>query len=296
VKAWTIGDKAMPHFPREFEIVRKVVLQVTNIQSNNNKYYALELHQAKEKGCTFYRLYTHYGRTDDLEKNPESGQKENRFFDTLAEAQQAYDSIYREKTSPRKGYKEVALASTRIGSEKARGTATGSVDDKTLAKIKPDGGKVEAPKSQLPAPVQALVRYLYDEATTALTSAVSAKITAHGIETPPGHPHRRPDREGRGNPVEPVLRVPEEEKESPAARGAVRRVLHGHSPPHRAHPRGHRHGRHRLGGRLPAEAGIAAADEGHAPGQRRDGRRALQRPRRSGVRGTQLPRRAGGQE
>jgi poly [ADP-ribose] polymerase len=186
VKAWTIGDKAMPHFPKKFEIVRKVVLQVTNIQSNNNKYYALELHQAKEKGRTFFRLYTHYGRTDDLETNPESGQKENRFFDTIAEAQQAYDSIYREKTSPRKGYKEVALASTKIGSEKARGTATGPVDDKTLARIKAGSGKVEPPKSQLPTPVQALVRYLYDEATNALTSAVSAKITAHGIETPLG--------------------------------------------------------------------------------------------------------------
>jgi predicted DNA-binding WGR domain protein len=125
VKAWTIGDKAMPHFPSEFEIVRKVVLQVTNIQNNNNKYYALELHQAKEKGRTLFRLFTHYGRTDDLEKNPESGQKENRFFDTLAEAQQAYDSIYREKTSPRKGYKEVSRNSP-ASSTRSFPTASGA--------------------------------------------------------------------------------------------------------------------------------------------------------------------------
>jgi poly [ADP-ribose] polymerase len=189
VKAWTYGQAGMPFFPTEFEIVRKAVLQVTDIKNNNNKYYALELHKAEAKGTVYYRLFTHYGRTDDLETNPEAGQKECRFFADLGEAQRNYDTIYREKTSPRKGYKEVSLASTKIGSQKARGTSTGQVDDKTLAKLKTADGKLKPPAakaSQLPAPVQELVRYLYDEATTALTSAVSAKITAHGIETPLG--------------------------------------------------------------------------------------------------------------
>jgi poly [ADP-ribose] polymerase len=38
--------------------------------------------------------------------------------------------------------------------------------------------------SSLPAPLQTLVRYLYDEAKDALTTRVAAKITAKGIETP----------------------------------------------------------------------------------------------------------------
>src|SRR5262249_20710428 len=62
-------------------------------------------------------------------------------------------------------------------------------DDKTLEKLQAAGGQAPAPAarvSQLPPAVQDLVRYLYDEATTALTSTVSAKITAHGIETPLG--------------------------------------------------------------------------------------------------------------
>jgi poly [ADP-ribose] polymerase len=189
VKAWTYGDKGMPYFPADFEIVRKAVLQVTDIKNNNNKYYALELHKAEEKGKVYYRLFTHYGRTDDLETNPEAGQKECRFFDSLGEAQQNYDSIYRQKTSPRKGYKELSLASTKIGSQKARGTSTGAVDDKTLAKLQTGNGELQAPAaktSQLSPALQGLVRYLYDEATTALTNSVSAKITAHGIETPLG--------------------------------------------------------------------------------------------------------------
>ena len=191
VKAWKVGQAGTPYFPADFEIVKKAVLQVTDLNNNNNKYYAVELHRSEEKGTTYFRVYTHYGRTDDLETNPEAGQKECRYFHNAIEADANYQSIYREKTSPRKGYKEVALASSKIGSQKARGTATGEVDVKTLEKIKAtaggDGAAAAAVKtSQLPAAVQYLVRYLYDEATSALTSTVAAKITANGIETPLG--------------------------------------------------------------------------------------------------------------
>jgi poly [ADP-ribose] polymerase len=188
IKAWKVGQPGAPYFPEDFEIVKKAVLQVTDIKSNHNKYYAIELHRADEKGKQFFRVYTHYGRTDDLETNPEAGQKECRYFNNAAEADANYQSIYREKTSPKKGYREVALASSKIGSQKARGTATGEVDVKTLERIKSAAGDgASAVKaSTLHAGVQHLVRYIYDEATSALTSTVAAKITAHGIETPLG--------------------------------------------------------------------------------------------------------------
>src|SRR5262249_7304333 len=156
--------------PEEFEIVLKAVLQVTDIKTNHNKYYAIELHRAEAKGSGCFRVFTHYGRTDDLETNPEAGQKECRYFQTAAEAQANYHSIYREKTSPRKGYKEVSLASSKIGSQKARGTSTGEVDDKTLARIaakeEAAGGAPVVQPSQLHQGVQSLVRYIYDEATS----------------------------------------------------------------------------------------------------------------------------------
>jgi poly [ADP-ribose] polymerase len=190
VKAWKVGEPGSPAFPEEFDIVKKAVLQVTDIKTNHNKYYAIELHAAQQDGRTLYRIFTHYGRTDDLETNPNAGQKECRYFDTPGEADACYLSIYREKTGPRKGYKEVALASTRIGSHKARGTSTGEVDARTLEKInrkKDESALAPAAKtSSLHPSVQALVRYLYDEATNALTSTVAAKITANGIETPLG--------------------------------------------------------------------------------------------------------------
>jgi poly [ADP-ribose] polymerase len=190
VKAWTTGEVGEPSFPDSFEIVRKVVLQVTDIKTNRNKYYALELHATSSSG---FRVYTHYGRTDDLETNPEAGQKECRYFGSKWEAEACYDSIYRQKTAPAKGYKEVALASSKIGSQRARGTSAGEIDARTLERLaeskegSSNGVSAPAPPvSRLSAGVQDLVRYIYDEAKGALTSTVAAKITAHGIETPLG--------------------------------------------------------------------------------------------------------------
>ncbi|MBX3192490.1 MAG: WGR domain-containing protein [Labilithrix sp.] len=183
MKAWKNGDPAAPSFPESFELLKKAVLQVTDIKTNRNKYYAIELHQAAGS----FRVFTHYGRTDDLETNPDAGAKESRFFLDGLEATACYEQIFREKTSPKKGYKEVSLASSKIGSQKARGASVGEVDAKTVAKIA-EGNKDKPPPkvSSLPPDIQELVSYIYAEATNALTSTVAAKITANGIETPLG--------------------------------------------------------------------------------------------------------------
>ncbi|MCK6681341.1 MAG: DNA ligase [Thermoanaerobaculia bacterium] len=144
---WRYGDPAAPAYPSDFEIVAKAVLQLTDLVSNHNKYYAIEIHQA---AGGHYRVFTHYGRTDDLEANPEAGARECRFFDSLAEAQGAYQSIYGQKT--RKGYREVSLASSKIGSQKARGASSGDVDEKTLAKI--SRGPEPREKAVLEPPLQ----------------------------------------------------------------------------------------------------------------------------------------------
>lgn len=190
VKAWKFNDSAAPKYPDDFEITKRAVLQVTDIKNNNNKYYGIELHEAKGAKSNPFRVFTHYGRTDDLETNPDAGAKECRYFDTLAEAKSEYDKIYKSKTAASKGYKELSLASSKIGSQKARGGSSGSVDEKTLAKMKGEDGAPKAPPekkaSTLSTPIQDLVKYIYAEATNALTTTVNAKITANGIETPLG--------------------------------------------------------------------------------------------------------------
>ena len=68
VKAFKEFDPGQPAFPdQDYEVVKNCLLQVTDIKDNHNKFYSLELHLAPSGEA---RLFTHYGRTDDL----------NRFF------------------------------------------------------------------------------------------------------------------------------------------------------------------------------------------------------------------------
>jgi predicted DNA-binding WGR domain protein len=185
VKAWREGAPGEPAFPDGFAVLRKAVLQVTDITTNRNKYYAVELHAADSR----FRIYTHYGRTDDLETNPNAGMREARYFNSLDAARGQYEKIYREKTSPAKGYRELSLASTRIGSKQTLGQSSGEIDDATLRKLaekKAPPAVDAAPAVTLPAEVRDLVGHLYAEATHALTTTVNAAITANGIETPLG--------------------------------------------------------------------------------------------------------------
>lgn len=182
VQVYKAGAPGEPKFSDDFEVVKKAVLQVTDIKTNRNKYYAIELHSNKNK----YRVFTHYGRTDDLDSNPNAGARENRYCSSLSEAEALYTKIYNEKTSTRKGYKELSLASSKIGSHKSVGQSSGEIDAKTLKKLADKQPTPSAPIISLPTQVQEIVKLLYNEATNALTSTINASITANGIETPLG--------------------------------------------------------------------------------------------------------------
>ncbi|MEZ4327521.1 MAG: WGR domain-containing protein [Polyangiales bacterium] len=183
-QVWKQGAPGEPTFPEDFEVLQKAVLQVTDIKTNRNKYYAIELHQAGNQ----FRVFTHYGRTDDLETNPNAGVRESRYLLSLPDAQRTYNQIYHQKTSAAKGYQEVNLASSRIGSERGRGKSSGHMDAATLERLEgaPGTPKPEIKQSTLAPGIQDLVRFLYEEATNALTSTVAVRITANGIETPLG--------------------------------------------------------------------------------------------------------------
>ena len=184
VQVFREGVSGEPKFPDKFDVVKKAVLQVTDIGTNRNKYYAIELHKAAGNK---YRVFTHYGRTDDLDSNPDAGIRECRYAASRIHAENLYDKIFKEKTSSRKGYKELSLASSKIGSKNSVGKSSGEIDDKTLKKMaKVTVVKDATPTITIPVPVQKLVTHLYDEATKTLTKTVNATITANGIETPLG--------------------------------------------------------------------------------------------------------------
>lgn len=168
-----------------YEVVKNVVLQVTDVAKNANKFYSLELQKNSAGG---YRLFTHYGRTDDLNtKGNEAGTKECR-YGGQHQCEAEFESIKRSKE--KKGYKEVNLAKSKVGSDKAQGKSVGHVDQKTLDAMN-GGNKKKAPvkkkkASGLSPEVRNLVNAIYQAAGQALTNRVNVQITADGFETPIG--------------------------------------------------------------------------------------------------------------
>jgi hypothetical protein len=96
VKIYKADDPHAPHFPKDYDIVRRDILnvhvilvilfrvvgltvsswcrvQVTELNENRNKFYSMELHEGKERGKSYFRIYTHYGRTDLLDAESQSG-------------------------------------------------------------------------------------------------------------------------------------------------------------------------------------------------------------------------------
>lgn len=102
----------------------------TDIKTNKNKFYSLELHVAKENEKQFVRLFTHYGRTDDLQSNPRAGSRECRYCDSMEQAESVYDMIVEDKTSDFKGYKKIEMATLKVGSEKAMAKHSGQASAK----------------------------------------------------------------------------------------------------------------------------------------------------------------------
>lgn len=185
VKVWREGTAGSPIFPEKYEIVKRAVLQRTDIKTNKNKYYNIELHTAGGE----QRVFTHYGRTDDLDRDPSSGRKENRFFSDTAAAEKEYTRLFKQKTGKSKGYREVSLASVKIGSTLGMNESSGDVDSKTLEMMKEKSGPKKPKKKasfNLHTGVRNLTSFLYGEATGALTQTANVKITADGLETPLG--------------------------------------------------------------------------------------------------------------
>ena len=162
-----------------YSVLKSQVLQCTDLETNANKFYSLEVQQ-HSKGS--FRLFSHYGRTDDLANRDSAGQKECRYADQVT-VEKEYQKILKSKL--RKGYLEVNLAKSKIGSDKAKGQSSGAVDEKTLAVAEQAKPKAVA-KPQLEPELAALVKLIYEEAGQALTAQTAVRITAEGFETPLG--------------------------------------------------------------------------------------------------------------
>eukprot|EP01059_Diplonema_ambulator_P025062 TRINITY_DN42042_c0_g1_i1.p1 TRINITY_DN42042_c0_g1~~TRINITY_DN42042_c0_g1_i1.p1 ORF type:complete len:1754 (+),score=585.15 TRINITY_DN42042_c0_g1_i1:52-5313(+) len=149
------------------------ILHCCVMSENKNKYYVMEL--TEDNGS--HRIITHYGRTDDLEKDPRSGRREVRVFKTPEQAKEYFAQLCTEKYNIKK-YRDVALLTTTVGTHR-------------LQNLVEEKHKVNATANAVPPvrptkDVLEVVDHLYSEASTALSSVLSAKISARGIMTPLG--------------------------------------------------------------------------------------------------------------
>lgn len=122
-------------------------------------------------------MFTHYGRTDDLENDPNAGRKETRHFDNMSQLEAGYEAIIEEKTG-KKGYRKVDMVSGNIGSEKARARHALASPSTSSSQSAHDQTTTSSPdQSALHSMVRRLVEYIYSEAASRLTATVSAKVS-----------------------------------------------------------------------------------------------------------------------
>lgn len=159
LETFSFGTNA---FDADFEVVKTVTLQKTDMVEGNNKFYQIELHKGKKSGK--FRIYSCYGRTGGRtpakeERIPSSGYEEAE-FDWL------------QKSKEKKKYKKVDMVATKLG--------TNEGNQKILSQdFKKD--KVTAPATSisrlnLDASVSSLVERLYAEAGQSCKSQLNGSL------------------------------------------------------------------------------------------------------------------------
>lgn len=152
-------------FPDEYDVVQVTTLNKTDLTGGNNKYYQIEAHVSKDG--TKFRLYSRYGRVGHSGTEEERIPPQNR-----SALDAAFTSLKNEKTTARKGYREVKMAATKVGSRVANQQVL-SDDIKTENLTQAE--KTESSLT-LPPSVAQLVTRLYEEAGQAVRSQLSGNL------------------------------------------------------------------------------------------------------------------------
>lgn len=144
IKVYKYGSE--PKFPTMYDVPVRRTLNCTDIVSNNNKYYNIEIQIGKGGEA---RVFTQYGRVGA--PNPA---KEVRCCDDRTHADSVVAQIIKEKT--KKGYVEVELVQAEVGSD--IGKAKVEAQRVSVEALEKSGIKVEKSQASKLAPqVQALV-------------------------------------------------------------------------------------------------------------------------------------------
>jgi poly [ADP-ribose] polymerase len=154
-------------FPDDYDVIRTATLNKTDLAGGNNKYYQIEAHVSKDKKK--FRLYSRYGRVgqDGMQEERIPEQDEPSLLS-------AFESLKSEKTGKSKGYVEVKMAATKIGSAVTNTQILS--DDVKKDKVVADDKDDKKPTIQLHKSVEKLVERLYSEAGQAVRQQLSGSL------------------------------------------------------------------------------------------------------------------------
>lgn len=157
-------------FPSDFDVLCTATLNKADLVEGNNKFYQIEAHASKDKKK--FRLYSRYGRVGQAGKEEERvpEQKETALIE-------AFESLKREKTGTSKGYVEVKMAATKVGSSVTNAKIL-SDDIKKDKVTGDDGDDSKQLKLNLHPTVNKLVDRLFTEAGQAVQQQLSGSLNS----------------------------------------------------------------------------------------------------------------------
>jgi poly [ADP-ribose] polymerase len=165
VKSYDLYDPESPEFSDDYNVLEQVVLNLTNIGGNNNKFYVMELQEHDGD----FRIFTHYGRVGA------TGVKEARYFtkDEQKDEEETPEDIAKKfaekefqrilKSKQKKGYVPIDMADSDVGSGRVNGNTP---------KVK------TSKKSDLDVRIQQFVEQIYEEASQSLTQTIRTPLGA----------------------------------------------------------------------------------------------------------------------
>lgn len=166
-------------FPTDYDVIRTATLNKTDLAGGNNKFYQIEAHVSKDKAK--YRLFSCYGRVGA------DGVKEERVpSQNEAALLAAFESLKSEKTGPSKGYREVEMAATKVGSSVNNSRILSDDIKKDKIITAGDDKKDDKPKVVLHKSVEKLVNRLYAEAGQAVQAQLNTGTLKASQENPLG--------------------------------------------------------------------------------------------------------------
>lgn len=180
------GDDALDNDFPDYEVVEHRIGNQTNADANNNKFFSLEIHKCSNGK---WRVYSNYGRVSEDEY---SGVVGVYGPGTEADARAFFESKFKSKVRPSKGYKEIEFVTAKVGSPAAR-QKKHTIDDAEVPDSKRkqlDESKKKGKKSLKPLnlhhDISRLVKQWYDENSHAIQQNSAVTITSDGLETPLG--------------------------------------------------------------------------------------------------------------